>query len=50
MQLVRAGKDLIAYITRARVPMPKSTQELIEKIERYRNSWREAARPAQSVA
>jgi len=50
MQLVRAGKDLIAYITRARVPMPKSTQELVESIERYRNSWREAPWPAQSVA
>jgi hypothetical protein len=50
MQLVRASKDLIAYVTRARVPMPKSTRELIEKIERYRSSWREAPRPAQSVA
>jgi hypothetical protein len=50
MQLVRAGKDLIAYVTRARVPMPKSTRELIEKIERFRNSWREAPRAAQSVA
>jgi hypothetical protein len=48
--LVRSGKDLIAYITRARVPMPKSTREFIEKCERFRTSWKEVARPAQSVA
>jgi hypothetical protein len=36
LDLIRAGKDLISYITRARVPMPKSTQELIERCERYR--------------
>lgn len=48
--LVRASKDLIAYITRARVPMPKSTQELIENCERFRKSWHAPGRPAQSVA
>ena len=50
MALVRAGKDLIAYITRARVPMPKSTQELIERCDRFRKSWHAPGRPAQSVA
>ena len=50
MQLVRSGKDLIAGITRARVPMPKSTQEFVEKCQHYRHAWLEAAGPAQSVA
>jgi hypothetical protein len=36
LDLVRAGKDLISYITRARVPMPKSTQEFVERCERHR--------------
>jgi hypothetical protein len=49
-ELIRGGKDLIACITRARVPMPKSTGELIEKCGRYRNTWRQTALPAQSVA
>lgn len=34
--LIRQSKDLVAYIARARVPMPKSTGELIERFERYR--------------
>lgn len=35
-QLIRQGRDLITYITRARVPMPKSTREFIERCERFR--------------
>jgi hypothetical protein len=35
-ELVKAGKDLVFYITRARVPMPKSTREWSERCERYR--------------
>jgi hypothetical protein len=35
MQLMRAGKDLVLYITRARVPMPKSTAEYLGRCERY---------------
>lgn len=38
-QLIRQGKDLIFYVTRARVPMPKSTRELIERCEQYRNGY-----------
>ena len=30
LHLVCRGKDLVSYITRARVPMPKSTREYIE--------------------
>jgi hypothetical protein len=37
-ELLRAGKDLVSYITRARVPMPKSTREWIERCDHYRQS------------
>jgi hypothetical protein len=36
--LLRAGKDLVSYITRARVPMPKSTDQFIERCETYRRA------------
>jgi hypothetical protein len=36
-QLVRSAKDLISYIARARVCMPKSTRELIGGLRRYRS-------------
>lgn len=35
-RLVAAGRDLIFWVTRARVPMPKSTQEFIDKCAAYR--------------
>lgn len=35
LQLIRSGRDLIFYITRARTPMPKSTREYIERCEVY---------------
>jgi hypothetical protein len=34
-QLLCNGRDLIFYITRARVPMPKSTREFIERCAHY---------------
>ena len=37
LHLIRQGKDLITYITRARVPMPKSTREFVERCERFRS-------------
>jgi len=37
-QLIREGKDLITYVTRARVPMPKSTREFIERCEKFRSA------------
>jgi hypothetical protein len=43
LQLVRAGRDLLSYITRARVPMPKSTREYIERCHRFRLACTEAA-------
>jgi hypothetical protein len=36
MLLVRQGIDLVTYITRARVPMPKSTREFFERCEQFR--------------
>jgi hypothetical protein len=38
LQLIRAGRDLITYVTRARVSMPKSTREFIERCERFRGA------------
>lgn len=35
LQLLRNGRDLIFYITRARTPMPKSTREYIERCCNY---------------
>ena len=37
LHLIRQGKDLITYITRARVPMPKSTREFVARCERFRS-------------
>ena len=37
--LVRHSKDLVFYITRARVPMPKSTRELLERCELFRATF-----------
>jgi hypothetical protein len=34
--LVRQSRDLVSYIARARVPMPKSTTELVQRCEQYR--------------
>lgn len=36
LELIRAGKDLVVSITRARVPMPKSTREFIDRCRAYR--------------
>jgi hypothetical protein len=35
LQLVRAGRDLVSYVVRARVPMPKSTCEYVERCRQY---------------
>jgi len=35
LQLIRNGRDLVFYITRARTPMPKSTREYITRCENY---------------
>jgi hypothetical protein len=48
MQLVVDGKDLTAYVTRARVPMPKTTNEFLERCRTFRQRY--AAAPVQIVA
>lgn len=35
LQLIAQGKDLVSYMTRARVPMPKSTRDFIARCESY---------------
>jgi hypothetical protein len=37
LQLIRTGTELVSHITRARVPMPKSKRDLIERCKRFRN-------------
>jgi hypothetical protein len=44
-QLVRAGIDLISYVTRARVPMPKSTAEFLLRCSAFRTSSSPVAQP-----
>ncbi len=48
VQLIKSGKDLIYYVTRARVPMPKSARELGERCEQFRGFY--LAGGARSVA
>jgi hypothetical protein len=50
MELVCAGKEIISHVTRARVPMPKTTGEFIERAKRYRRTFAEATAPACSAA
>lgn len=45
-QLIVRGRDLIGDITRARVAMPKSTRDFIERCERYRELARAHLNPA----
>jgi hypothetical protein len=37
LALIKQGKDLVSDMARARVAMPKSTRELVERYERYRS-------------
>jgi hypothetical protein len=39
LALIRQGKELVSYMARARVPMPKSTRDLIERCERYCSAY-----------
>ena len=38
-QLIAAGEELVTHVTRARVPMPKSTREYLDRLARYRAAW-----------
>ena len=46
LQLIRAGRDLIFFITRARTPMPKSTSEYIERCRVYLETGSAPTAPA----
>jgi hypothetical protein len=37
-ELIRQAKDLVSHVTRARVPMPKTTREFIDHLERFRRA------------
>jgi hypothetical protein len=39
IELIRSAKDLVLHTARARVPMPKTTAEFIERCERYRATF-----------
>jgi hypothetical protein len=45
VQLIAMGKDLIFHMTRARVPMPKSTREYVERLQKYREHVAHVPRP-----
>ena len=45
LQLIRAGRDLIFFITRARTPMPKSGREYIERCRVYLETGRAPTAP-----
>ena len=40
LRLLHEGKDLLTYLAGARVPMPKSTCEFLDRCRRYRNCHR----------
>jgi hypothetical protein len=46
LQLIRAGRDLVFFITRARTPMPKSTHEYIERCRVYLETGHAPTAPA----
>lgn len=40
-RILKAGTALVSHIVRARVPMPKSTRDLIDKCDRFRRTFLE---------
>ncbi|MDR2788942.1 MAG: hypothetical protein LBD06_11465 [Candidatus Accumulibacter sp.] len=50
LQLIRAGRDMIFFITRARTPMPRSTSEYIERCRVYLETGRAPSAPVPSPA
>ena len=45
-ELIAAAKALVTHVTRARVPMPKSTRELLDRLALYATAW--APRPGRN--
>jgi len=50
VDLIRRGVELVGNTARARVPMPKSAADLVERCESFRGYAALLARPARSVA
>jgi hypothetical protein len=50
VQLITRGRDLLSYITRARVPMPKSTREYFEVCDHYAQRILARFQPAHSAS
>jgi hypothetical protein len=50
LQLIAMGKELIFHMTRARVPMPKSTQEYLDRLQHYRERAAQAHKSQFAVA
>jgi len=50
MKLIREGKLLIEYVTRARIPMPKSAREFCERCTQYRIDCSAVLTGSRSVA
>lgn len=48
-RLLKAGQDLIFFIARARVPMPKSTADLLERCEQFHAACAPASRVSGSL-
>ncbi len=48
LRLIVDGKNLVSHVTRARVPMPKTTLEFVDRCDQFRRMY--AATPARSVA
>jgi hypothetical protein len=40
LQLLLGGRNVVSYITRARVPMPKTTREFVERCDQFRRLYR----------
>jgi hypothetical protein len=39
LQLLLGGRNVVSYITRARVPMPKTTREFVERCDQFRRLY-----------
>ncbi len=50
LRLIIQGRDLIGYITRARVPMPKSTREYFDACAHYLRRLHERYQPSPSAS
>jgi len=48
-RLLHDGRHLVSYVCRARVPMPKSSEEYLERCEEYRRSWEELAAETRGI-